>query len=153
MLHANGERVRPPRELAWALAMYLYSLEPPPRPRADADRGAGLFQVHCSDCHGDPNGSGKPVAARRVGTDRALAYGRARGTGTYRPAPLIALTDAAPYLHTGEVATLADLLDPDRLESSYGQGVRGPGAVPGHPFGTDLPAADRSALVAWLQTQ
>src|SRR6185503_10718480 len=27
LLHANGLRVRPPRELAWALAMFLYSIE------------------------------------------------------------------------------------------------------------------------------
>ncbi|MBL8957666.1 MAG: hypothetical protein JNK82_43225, partial [Myxococcaceae bacterium] len=30
LLHSNHERVRPPRALAWALAMYLYALKPPP---------------------------------------------------------------------------------------------------------------------------
>ena len=153
MLHANGERVRPPRELAWALAMFLYSLEPPPRTAAELGHGAGLFDAHCSSCHSDGSGSGKPVGARRVGTDAALADGKARGTGQYRPAPLLAVSDAAPYLHTGEVATLADLLDPVRLEASYDRGLHGPGPIPGHPFGTDLPAADRGALVAWLQTR
>jgi len=155
MLHANGERVRPPRELAWALAMYLYSLEPPASApvELDAGRGAELFEAHCRGCHRDANGSGEPVAAGRVGTDRALADGRARGTGKYRPAPLIALADAAPYLHTGDVATVADLLDPARLRPGYARGLHGSGPVPGHRFGTELPAADRVALAAWLQTQ
>lgn len=155
MLHANGERVRPPRELAWALAMYLYSLEPPTPaalPGALATRGKELFASHCSRCHSDSNGSGAAVLAARVGTDPALANGRARGTGRYRPAPLVDVRNAAPFLHTGEVASLEDLLDPARLRADFRGSLRGQGAAVGHTFGTDLPEDDRAALAAWLRT-
>lgn len=155
LLHANGERARPPRELAWALAMFLYSLEAPQpetAPGAQARRGKVLFEAHCDRCHGDATGSGKPVLARRVGTDPALANGHARGTGLYRPAPLVDVAHAAPYLHNGDVATLQDLLNPTRLTAAFTDGLHGPGPVPGHAFGTQLPPNDRAALVAWLHT-
>ena len=82
----------------------------------------------------------------------ALADGTARGTGKYRPPALVRVRAAAPYFHHGAVATLDDVLSPERLEPSYRRGVLGQGAVPGHAFGTDLPAADRRALVSWLST-
>jgi hypothetical protein len=143
ILHANLERTRPPRELAWALAMYVYSLEPPAReePIANArtEHGRELFADHCAHCHRDPDYAGALVDAKTVGTDAALAFGRARGTGFYRPAPLLRVADAGPYLHHGLVATLEDLLDPAR-------------SIPGHRFGTSLPVEDRGALVAFLRT-
>lgn len=145
LLYANGELARPPRELAWALAMYVYSLEPPPRreplPILATNEGIASFERHCKRCHSGSSGAGEPVLAARVGTDRALADGRARGTGLYRPAPLSRVADAGPYLHDGSVATLEQLFDPDRLAS-----------VPGHAFGTDRPAAERAALIAYLRT-
>lgn len=155
MLHASGERIRPPRELAWALAMYLYSLTPQTpasQPTALARRGKALFASHCDRCHGDASGSGRAIPASRVGTDPALAHGRARGTGKYRPAPLVDVHKAAPYLHTGDVASLEDLLDPARLRPDFERSVRGRGAIVGHEFGTDLPSRDRAALAAWLRT-
>ncbi|MGH1347997.1 MAG: c-type cytochrome [Nannocystales bacterium] len=155
MLHASGERVRPPRELAWALAMYLYSLTPPTsgtEPTPLALKGKALFASHCARCHSDENGSGRAVLAIRVGTDPALANGRARGTGNYRPAPLVDVRNAAPYLHTGEVGSLEDLLGSARLRPDFDRSVRGPGSVLGHDFGTDLPPRDRAALAAWLRT-
>lgn len=158
-IHANGERTRPPRELAWALAMFLYSLDVPPiaegtntKDDARLARGRAVFGAHCLDCHGDEAGSGAPVSARRVGTDGALANGTSRGTGLYRPAPLVGVAAAAPYLHDGSVATLDDLFDRARLQPGFDRGVHGPGPVPGHAFGTKLPAHDRDALVAWLRT-
>ncbi|MFO7564852.1 MAG: hypothetical protein R6X02_19565 [Enhygromyxa sp.] len=142
LLHANRELARPPRELAWALAMYVYSLEPPPRePVAAAPEGEALFERSCARCHSGPTGAGEPILAARVGTDRALAFGQARGTGLYRPAPLVLVTEAGPYLHDGSVATLEELLDPKRLASA-----------PGHAFGTDRPADERAALLAYLRT-
>lgn len=160
MLHASGERVRPPRELAWALAMYLYSLEPPeqlerPAQRespALAMRGRALFALHCDSCHSDSSGSGRAVLATRIGTDPALANGRARGTGKYRPAPLVAVAEAGPYLHTGDVVSLEDLLDPLRLRSDFSRSAHGPGAIVGHEFGTNLSPQERAAVVAWLRT-
>jgi mono/diheme cytochrome c family protein len=156
ILQANRERTRPPRELAWALAMYVYSLPPPPRepvPHDDRTRaGARAFAQRCASCHAHSTGGGTPVPAERVGTDPTLALGRARGTGTYRPSPLVRVADAAPYLHHGAVATLEDLFDPARLHDGYDRGTLGPGPVPGHDYGTDLAAEERAALVAYLRT-
>jgi hypothetical protein len=156
ILHANRERTRPPRELAWALAMYVYSLTPPGRPEVAVDdrtrRGHALFETHCRDCHDEPNGTGLPIDARRIGTEPSLAFGDARGTGKYRPAPLVRVAEAAPYLHHGVVASLDELLSPARFEADYAGGVRGPGPIPGHRWGTDLPADDRAAVVAFLRT-
>jgi hypothetical protein len=157
ILHANRERTRPPRELAWALAMYVYALSPPER-RVEADteltaRGETLFAKHCRRCHGNSALGGDPIRAELVGTDPALASSTARGTGAYRPAPLVRVADAAPYLHHGVVPTLDDLLSPDRLAEDYDRGTRGPGPIHGHTFGTTLAADDRAALIAWLRTR
>lgn len=156
IIQANRERIRPPRELAWALATYVADLEPP-RPIAElapppSPRGRELFEAHCVGCHSGATGSGPLVAAERVGTDRALADSDARGTGMFRPAPLIAVHDAAPYFHDGSVPTLADVLDPARMRADYARGVRGPGPIKGHAFGTQLPAEDRAALIDHLRT-
>jgi cytochrome c5 len=144
ILHANHERIRPPRVVAWALAMYVYSLTPPAREASSEDpkvlsRGKLLFAEGCEHCHIDKNYGGLPIAAEKIGTDPVLAYGKARGTGLYRPAPLLGVAEAAPYLHDGTVATLEDLMDPKRT-------------IPGHRYGVDLPKADRDALVAYLTT-
>lgn len=158
LLHANALRVRPPRELAWALAMYLYSLEPPPAgAKVDADRaalarGAALFEEHCRSCHTRADGGGEPVPVGRVGTDPALANGKARGTGMYRVTNLVRTADAAPYFHDGTVPSLDALLSKERLEEGYTGGARGPGPVRGHAFGVSLAAADRAALVTYLES-
>jgi hypothetical protein len=149
LLHSNHQRVRPPRELAWALAQFLYSLSPPP-PRAVPERGAQLFAAHCARCHSNAAYGGEPVDADVVGTDPALANGAARGTGRYRPAALLDVRHAAPYLHHGAVPTLADLLSRERFEPGYTKSPLGPGPVEGHPFGTALPDRDRAALVDFL---
>jgi hypothetical protein len=155
LTHSNHQRIRPPRELAWALAMYLYSFEPPaPTPNAgfaELVRGAGVFATAgCINCHDNPAYAGRPIPHKRVGTNPALATGQARGTGNYRVAPLLDVGNAAPYLHHGAVGSLADLLSPARLTADY-RGPLGTGAVPGHNFGTDLAEADRRALISFLE--
>jgi mono/diheme cytochrome c family protein len=156
IIQAGGERTRPPRELAWALAMFVGELEPPPRAAAmrsaAADHGATLFASHCAQCHHGASKGGTAIDAAAVGTDRALADSRARGTGKLRVAPLVAVAGAAPYFHDGSAASLAAVLDPARLADGYTAGVRGPGPIPGHRFGTELVASDRAALVAYLAT-
>jgi mono/diheme cytochrome c family protein len=156
LLHANSLRVRPPRELAWALAMYLYALEPPPaRPVADAAavaRGRARFDEHCRDCHASAIGAGDPIPVERVGTDPALAEGRARGTGRYRISPLVRIADGAPYLHDGSVPSLELLLSEERLDPGFTGGARGPGPIRGHAFGLELGPDDRAALIRYLET-
>ncbi len=156
LLHANALRVRPPRELAWALATYLYSLEPPPA-RAVTDptavaTGAALFEVHCRSCHSRPDGGGEPIPVARVGTDPSLANGKARGTGTYRVTSLVRVADAGPYFHDGSVPSLDAVLSADRLAPGYTAGARGPGPIHGHAFGTSMPPAERAALVSYLES-
>ena len=74
---------------------------------------------------------------------------QARGTGTYRIAPLVDVANAAPYLHHGAVRDLDELLSPKRLAADF-EGRLGKGAIPGHTFGTDLAADDRAALISFL---
>ena len=141
LIHTNHQRIRPPRELAWALAMFIYSLEPPPRGPTDlfgALRGAALFSLHCAKCHDNSAYGGSTIPHAKIGTDPALANGQARGTGRYRIPPLLDVARGAPYLHHGVVASLDELLSPSR-------------SVPGHRAGTDLDADDRAALIAFLE--
>lgn len=164
LLHSNHQKIRPPRELAFALAMFLYSLEPPtaaPRPDTDAqhardaklaEQGATLFGTHCKKCHSNEAFGGPAIKAEVVGTDRALAMGGARGTGKYRPPALIRVAAAAPYFHHGAVPSLDDVLSPERLGKTYARSPLGRGAVPGHEYGTDLAREERAALVAYLRT-
>ena len=154
LLHSNHQKVRPPRVLAWALAMYIYSLTPPERAAVPApnERGAELFSTYCRGCHENDAYGGPAVLVAKVGTDPALANGGARGTGTYRPPALVRVADAAPYFHHGAVPTLDDVLSPARLEASYAKSPLGKGAVKGHEFGLDLPKDDRAAVVAYLRT-
>ena len=62
-----------------------------------------------------------------------------------------------PFQHNGAVATLEDWFDPRRLRNDYvPTGYRAYGvktqAVRGHPFGLDLTADDRRALIAFLRS-
>jgi mono/diheme cytochrome c family protein len=144
-IQANHHHTRPPRVLMFALAMYLYSLTPPPARREAGDAGereagAVIFASECGRCHRSAIGSGELVPIAEIATDPELATGHARGTGGYRPAPLVRVADAAPYLHHGAVATLEDLLDPARSEQ-------------GHRFGMELAGDERARLLAYLRTR
>lgn len=134
---SNHALVRPPRELAWALAMYVYSLRPPHADVAASPRGKAVFAEHCAKCHKNAAYGGGTVSASSIGTDPALATGKGRGTGKYRVPALLGVRDGAPYLHDGTVASLDELLSPTR-------------AAPGHRAGTTLSADDRAALIAYL---
>ena len=163
LLTSNHQRIRPPRELAYALALFVYSLAPPPSAPGDPAttaaspaaiaHGRDLFASSgCKECHSNAVLGGAPVPAERIGTDRALAFGGARGTGTYRPPALLRVSAAGPYFHQGAVPTLEDVLSPARLEPTYDGSPLGKGAVAGHVFGTELQAADRAALVAYMRS-
>ncbi len=149
---SNHARIRPPRELAWALAMYVYSLEPATNASPQRTRGREVFDEFCSRCHANAAYGGRMIAAAVIGTDPALATGRGRGTGGYRVPPLIRVRDGAPYLHDGSVASLDELLSAARLEPGYRAGRLGPGPIPGHLAGTELNPADRAALITFLET-
>lgn len=152
---SNHALVRPPRELAWALAVYIYSLAPPTTvtsPSPQRTRGGAVFDARCRGCHANAAHGGRVIAADVIGTSPALATGRGRGTGGYRVPPLVRVGDGAPYLHDGSVASLDELLSPARLDPGYTAGRLGPGPIPGHRAGTELGPADRAALIAFLKT-
>jgi hypothetical protein len=166
-------------EQLYALALYIYSLQPPPNPNRFgplAARGRKVFdQEGCASCHTPPlytNNKLTPaegftvpqehlktldVLAVPVGTDTDLTLRSRRGTGYYKVPSLKGVWYRGPLGHNGAVATLEDWFDPRRVTDEYvPTGFRGAGAktrvVKGHEFGLGLGASDRRALVAFLRT-
>jgi hypothetical protein len=166
-------------EQLYALAMYLYSLEPPPNPNkagALAARGERVFRrERCGRCHTPPlytnnrlipvDGFAPPFDHQRrfdimsasLDTDPALTLHTRRGTGYYKVPSLRGVWYRGPFEHNGSVATLEDWFDPKRLRDDYvPTGFRGyrvqTRAVKGHRFGLALAEPDKKALIAFLKT-
>lgn len=166
-------------EQLYALALFVYTLKPPPNPNpfnALAARGKMVFdQAGCFVCHPPPlytNNQLTPVQEFQesaihvskpeilqinVDTDSNLTLHTRRGSGYYKVPSLRGLWYRGPLEHNGSVATLEDWFDPKRLKDDYvptgfvGFGVK-TRAVKGHPFGTSLSKEDREALIAFLKT-
>ena len=161
----------------YAIARYLYSLEPPPNPNPVdelAEQGKLIFdREECFRCHEPPlysNNKLSPVEGfkvpddhpqrddimkRSVGTDPGLALNTRRGTGLYKVPSLRGLWYRGPLQHSGAVLTLEEWFDPARIEEDYlRNGFAGisDGPVVGHEFGLDLSEQDRTALIAFLRT-
>jgi hypothetical protein len=166
-------------EQLYALAVWLYSLKPPPnpnRPNAQSRRGRKVFEREgCSGCHTPPlytnnrltpaTGFAPPpehqdrfdILPVSVGTDPELALRTRRGTGYYKVPSLKGVWYRGPFEHNGSVATLQDWFDPARLRDDYvSTGWRGHGMktrpVKGHEFGLTLPPEDKEALICFLKT-
>jgi len=166
-------------EQLYALALYVYSLKPPPNPNrfdARAARGKEVFEREgCAGCHTPPlytnnkltpgDGFKVPEEHRKkydilgmsVGTDPNLTMKTRRGTGYYKVPSLRGLWYRGPFGHGGWVATLEEWFDARRLRDDYEPtGFKGYGvktrAVKGHEFGLDLSDADERALIAFLKT-
>jgi hypothetical protein len=166
-------------EQLYALALYIYSLKPPPNlNKFDrlASRGQRVFEREgCAVCHTPPlytnnalvpvDGFEVPEDHRQrydilwasVGTDPRLALQTRRGTGYYKVPSLKGVWYRGPFEHNGSVATLEDWFDPQRLSEDYlPRGFKGARvkvrAIKGHPFGLGLSAADRRALISFLKT-
>jgi hypothetical protein len=163
-------------EQLYALALYVYSLQPPPNPNRfdeQAQRGQRIFeQQGCAGCHTPPfytnnkltpvQGFAVPEDLRRtgdilnvsVGTDAALATQTRRSTGFYKVPSLRGVWYRNAFSHSGQAETLEEWLDPARLREDYiPQGFHlGPGPIKGHEFGLRLPSDDKKALIAFLKT-
>ena len=115
-----------------------------------------------------------------IGTGRPWKFTHFRKTEGYANQPLDGVWLRAPYLHNGSVPTLRALLFPDerpavfyraydvydwervgfvaegpdaeKLGVRFDTSVRGNGNQ-GHLYGTELPAADREALIEYLKTR
>ena len=165
-------------EQLYALALYLYSLQPPRNlNKFDlvAARGQKVFEREgCPSCHTPPlytnnkltpaNGFTIPadhlkkydVLPISVGTDPNLTLKTRRGTGYYKVPSLKGVWYRSMFEHNGSVATLEDWFDPRRLRDDYiPTGFKGYGlktrAVKGHEFGLQLSANDKAALIAFLK--
>ncbi|HEU4388150.1 MAG TPA: hypothetical protein VFV34_10155, partial [Blastocatellia bacterium] len=166
-------------EQLYALALYIYSLKPPPNPNKFeglAVRGQKVFeQEGCSLCHTPPlytNNKLTPAGGFKipeahldkyeilpmsVRTDPNLTLTTRRGTGYYKVPSLRGVWYRGPFEHNGSVASLEDWFDPKRIRDDYTPtGFRGYGvnarAVKGHLFGLDLSRENRRALIAFLKT-
>ena len=181
----TGKRVAPSAisrysdDQLYALALYLYSLQPPPNPNKfdqAAARGKKVFErAGCAGCHTPPlytnnkltlAESFTPTAEERrlydimpvsVGTDSKLAIMSRRGTGFYKVPSLKGVWYRGMFGHNGWCATLEDWFDPNRVRDGYSPtGFKPDGAetfaVKGHVFGLDLSAEDRKALIVFLKT-
>jgi mono/diheme cytochrome c family protein len=139
---AHGQTIRPPREIALGLAMYLWSLAPPARAPVDgtaAARGAATFAARCSRCHAPPGLAGPPVDLDIVQTDPRVGRSPDRGTGGYRVPSLRGVATRGALLHDGSLPGVRALLDPARTDA-------------GHRFGLELDETARAELIAFLET-
>lgn len=138
LITSHGEAIRPPREVAVGLALYLWSLgDALPKPEWTS-RGAQLFERTCGKCHEGDGLAGDLVPASKVRTDPRAARSPERGTGAYRATSLRGLGARGRLMHDASVRGLDDLLDPasPRL---------------GHRYGLDLDQSNRVALRDWLE--
>ncbi len=181
MLSAETKRVhaRLPDEALYALALYIYSLQPPPNPHPFDDKakaGRKVFEREaCAACHTPPLYTNNKVTLAQgftppedkpssidvmplsVGTDPGLALATRKGTGYYKIPSLKGIWYRGHYLHDGSVASLEEMFDPDRLRDSHVPGGYSPPgvqrrAIKGHEFGLKLSGVERDQLIAFLRT-
>jgi hypothetical protein len=164
----------------YALAKFLYSLKPIPNPEkispALLEKGKTIFiQQGCVTCHTPPlytnnkltpvDGFEPPAAHFKkyeifnisVGTDPGLSLYTRRGSGYYKVPSLIGAWNRTAFLHDGHLKNLEDVFDSARLSPAYTPTYFKPigvqqMAVPGHPFGMELPVEDKKALVAFIKS-
>jgi hypothetical protein len=174
-----GTQERYSDEQLYALALYVYSLKPPPNPNTFdtvAARGEKVFEREgCAGCHTPPlytNNKLTPaegfkvpedhlekydILPASVGTDPNLTMQTRRGTGYYKVPSLKGVWYRGPFEHNGSVATLEDWFDPRRLHDDYvptgfvGYGLK-TRAVKGHEFGLSLAGDEKKALISFLKT-
>lgn len=163
-------------EQLYALALYIYSLRPPPNPNPmdeRARRGEQVFRREgCASCHTPPLYTSNKLTPAKgfkassdlqktvdildvsVGTDPVLATQTRRGTGFYKVPSLRGVWFRNGFSHGGNADTLEEWFDPARLKEDYvPRGYhRGPGAIAGHEFGLRLTAEEKQALIAFLRT-
>ena len=140
IITSHQQRARPPREVALALARYVWQLaDTLPAPPAQTHPGAAAFARACGGCH-DPAAdfTGPPVPIERAGTDARVGRSAERGTGAYRVPSLRGVSTRGALLHDLSVPSLEALLDPSRTAG-------------GHTFGKSLDAAARAAVLDYVR--
>jgi hypothetical protein len=177
--HQRRIRARWPDEVLYALSQFLYSLQPPPNPNRRDDLAAAGERVFassaCGACHTPPLYTNNkltlalgfqptenhPLRSDIMGisvkTDPNLALKTRKGTGLYKVPTLRGVWYRGLFGHDGSVTRLEEWFDQARLRDDYvPSGFKGVGvrvrAVPGHEFGLKLSPADKTALIAFLNT-
>ncbi len=145
--------VRPPREVAFALGVYVWRLGERQRDnllgRSVAARnhteGAEVFERRCQTCHDGEWGEGAWVPVDAVGTEPLVAQSPARGSGGYRVPALVGF-GARKLSHealSGGVDVWLGGAEPRTGDSRMGHAE----ATGGSP----LDVRERAALVEFLQ--
>jgi hypothetical protein len=181
ILSADTARVqaRLPDEALYALALYIYSLQPPRNPNPfdeNAKAGQKIFaREGCVGCHTPPLYTNNKLTLAKgftppkdkpasldvlpisVGADPGLALKTRKGTGYYKVPSLKGVWYRGHYLHDGSAASLEEMFDPERLADTHVPGGwLPPGmktrAIQGHEFGLKLDQREREELIAFLRT-
>ena len=163
-------------EQLYALALYIYSLKPPPNPNPFDDHarhGQQIFLAQgCPACHTPPLYTNNKLTLAKgfkapddllktddilpisLGTDPFLALQTRRGTGFYKVPSLRGIWFRTGMGHAGQAETLEEWFDPARLEKDYvPKGFHlAPGPIEGHEKGLTLSPEDRKDLIAFLKT-
>ena len=143
LIAASASTVRPPHQVAFALALYVWSLGDDTREQVSVlRRGAELFAQNCAQGHAGATGAGDLAQADVIGTDPAAAESPDRGSAGYRIPSLFRVAERTRLMHDGSFESLGALFDPQRAARE----------AP-HPFGLDLEASDRKALLEFLRLQ
>src|ERR1041385_1904461 len=105
----------PPSSRHCARTSTVFRRPPPAAGSCDAAiaaRGRTVFDRTCASCHiggsGTDNNNGTLHPPADTGVDGA--YAARTANKAYRPTPLRALWQHAPYFHDGSAATLADVV-------------------------------------------
>jgi hypothetical protein len=167
-------------EQLYALTKYIYSLQPPRNPNTPSpktvEKGRMIFnRSGCVTCHTPPlytnnkltpaNGFEPPhehfkkynIFNVSVETDSVSTLYSRRGTGYYKVPSLRGVWFRSAFFHNGNLSTLEEVLDPGRVRSDFvPTGYKPPHvrtmAVKGHPFGFELTAEEKQALIVFLKT-
>lgn len=166
-------------EVLFALAAYLFALEPPPNPNLRDPRisaGKRVFESQgCGSCHTPPLYTNNkltlaegfeapkdhPLASDimnvSVGTDPGLALKTRKGTGLYKVPSLRGVWYRGRFHHDGSIASLEEWFDAARLRQDFVPELLRPSGVTnrpvkGHEFGLKLDPDDKAALLAFLRS-
>jgi hypothetical protein len=117
----QGSPYMAPLKVSIALCCYLNNLTPLRNTKVDrvqAARGRKVFEeARCYTCHApwlDMHTNQSTIPLNVIGSNGPSTL-RMNDSGGIRVAPLLSVYATAPYLHDHSVATLDDLLNPQRL--------------------------------------
>lgn len=136
LITSYDEQRRPPREIAYALAYYLWHLSGEPTPDESLP-GAALFEESCATCHGKGQPRTEAVNLREVRTDPRVGESSSRGTGQYRVPSLYRVLERPALLNRGERLTVRELLSEENSDL-------------GHRYGRRLSDIEKDAIVEYL---